>query len=54
MKARCVLLAVDHTGPFGYTVPALPVHRVPADGAGLGLVAVPPEATGEDAGLLVG
>ncbi|KUF15006.1 alpha-glucan family phosphorylase [Streptomyces silvensis] len=46
-------LGLDRTGPFGYTVRVLPAHRLLADGAELGLVAVPSEATGEDAGVLM-
>ncbi|MBM7172162.1 alpha-glucan family phosphorylase [Streptomyces sp. G44] len=46
-------LALDRTGSFGYTVRILPAHRLLADGAELGLVAVPSEATGEAAGLLM-
>ncbi|NDZ90285.1 glycosyltransferase family 1 protein, partial [Streptomyces sp. SID10115] len=47
-------LALDRTGPFGYTVRILPAHRLLAGGAAeLGLVAVPSEATGEEAGVLM-
>lgn len=46
-------LALDRTGPFGYTVRILPSHRLLASGAELGLVAVPSEATGEEAGVLM-
>ncbi|MDG4862324.1 DUF3417 domain-containing protein, partial [Streptomyces sp. T-3] len=46
-------LALDRTGPFGYTVRILPAHRLLAVGAELGLVAVPSEATGEAAGVLM-
>ncbi|MFP3987795.1 alpha-glucan family phosphorylase [Streptomyces sp. E11-3] len=46
-------LALDRTGPFGYTVRILPAHRLLASGAELGLVAVPSESTGEAAGVLM-
>ncbi|MFE7774607.1 alpha-glucan family phosphorylase [Streptomyces sp. NPDC057445] len=46
-------LALDRTGPFGYTVRVLPAHRLLASGAELGLVALPTEATGEGAGVLM-
>lgn len=46
-------LTFDRTGPFGYTVRILPSHRLLADGAEMGLVAVPPEASGEAAGVLM-
>ncbi|MGW5732664.1 MULTISPECIES: alpha-glucan family phosphorylase [Streptomyces] len=46
-------LALDRTGPFGYTVRILPAHRLLATGADLGLVAVPSEGTGEAAGVLL-
>ncbi|MGW7363421.1 alpha-glucan family phosphorylase [Streptomyces sp. NPDC054841] len=46
-------LALDRTGPFGYTVRVLPTHRLLASGADLGLVALPTEATGEGAGVLM-
>ncbi|WP_327353334.1 alpha-glucan family phosphorylase [Streptomyces sp. NBC_01304] len=46
-------LALDRTGPFGYTVRILPAHRLLAVGAELGLLAVPSEATGEAAGVLM-
>lgn len=46
-------LALDRTGPFGYTVRILPAHRLLASGAELGLVAVPAEGTGEAAGVLL-
>ncbi len=39
-------LALDRTGPYGYTVRVLPSHELLASGAELGLVAVPNEATG--------
>lgn len=43
-------LALDRTGPYGYTVRVLPSHPLLASGAELGLVAVPNAATGEDGG----
>ncbi|MFI9205500.1 alpha-glucan family phosphorylase [Streptomyces sp. NPDC053048] len=46
-------LTLDRTGPFGYTVRILPSHRLLANGTELGLVAVPSEATGEAAGVLM-
>ncbi|MFK4692319.1 starch phosphorylase [Streptomyces pristinaespiralis] len=46
-------LALDRTGPFGYTVRILPAHRLLPAGSDLGLVAVPTETTGEDAGVLM-
>ncbi|WP_369216173.1 alpha-glucan family phosphorylase [Streptomyces flavofungini] len=46
-------LALDRTGPFGYTVRILPAHRLLASGAELGLVALPSEGTGEEAGVLM-
>jgi starch phosphorylase len=46
-------LSLDRTGPFGYTVRILPTHRLLASGADLGLVALPTEATGEGAGVLM-
>ncbi|MEV3988944.1 glycosyltransferase family 1 protein [Streptomyces sp. NPDC049837] len=46
-------LTLDRTGPFGYTVRILPTHRLLAAGADLGLVALPTEATGEGAGVLM-
>ncbi|MFF8829988.1 alpha-glucan family phosphorylase [Streptomyces sp. NPDC015131] len=46
-------LTLDRTGPFGYTVRILPTHRLLAAGADLGLVAMPTEATGEGAGVLM-
>ncbi|MET7362470.1 alpha-glucan family phosphorylase [Streptomyces sp. NPDC005562] len=47
-------LALDRTGPFGYTVRILPAHRLLGGGAAeLGLVALPSEATGEEAGVLM-
>ncbi|MGP3925619.1 alpha-glucan family phosphorylase [Streptomyces sp. 8N616] len=46
-------MALNRTGPFGYTVRILPSHRLLASGAELGLVAVPSESTGEAAGVLM-
>ncbi|MFI1963739.1 alpha-glucan family phosphorylase [Streptomyces pathocidini] len=47
-------LALNRTGPFGYTVRILPAHRLLASGAELGLVAMPSEgAAGEAAGVLM-
>ncbi|MER7106718.1 alpha-glucan family phosphorylase [Streptomyces sp. NPDC000229] len=46
-------LTLDRTGPFGYTVRILPTHRLLAAGTDLGLVALPTEATGEGAGVLM-
>ncbi|KOT27615.1 glycogen phosphorylase [Streptomyces caelestis] len=46
-------LALDRTGPFGYTVRILPGHRLLASGAEMGLVAVPSEDVVEAAGLLM-
>jgi starch phosphorylase len=45
-------LALDRTGPFGYTVRILPAHRLLASGAEMGLIAVPAESAGMDSGLL--
>ncbi|MFD4141976.1 glycosyltransferase family 1 protein [Streptomyces sp. NPDC058572] len=46
-------LELERTGPFGYTVRILPSHRLIPAGADLGLVALPTETAGEDAGLLM-
>lgn len=46
-------LALDRTGPYGYTVRVLPTHPLLASSAELGLVALPTEATGEGAGVLM-
>ncbi|MFJ8941054.1 alpha-glucan family phosphorylase [Streptomyces sp. NPDC102365] len=46
-------LALDRTGPFGYTVRILPAHRLLASNAELGLVAVPAEELVEGAGVLM-
>ncbi len=45
-------LALDRTGPFGYTVRVLPSHPLMASAAELGLIAVPPETAGMTAGVL--
>ncbi|MFJ8201130.1 glycosyltransferase family 1 protein [Streptomyces sp. NPDC096152] len=46
-------LALDRTGPYGYTVRILPSHRLLASSSELGLLAVPSEETGEGAGVLM-
>ncbi|WFB07308.1 alpha-glucan family phosphorylase [Streptomyces sp. LX-29] len=46
-------LALDRTGPFGYTVRVLPAHRLLAEPAELGLVAEPFADSGEAAGMLM-
>ncbi|MGW1544805.1 glycosyltransferase family 1 protein [Streptomyces sp. NPDC002309] len=49
-------LALDRTGPYGYTVRILPAHRLLATGAELGLVEVPSEDVvegAEGAGVLL-
>ncbi|WNF29694.1 alpha-glucan family phosphorylase [Streptomyces sp. C11-1] len=46
-------LTLERTGPYGYTVRVLPAHGLLASGAELGLVALPTEATGEGAGVLM-
>jgi glycogen phosphorylase len=46
-------LALDRTGPFGYTVRILPAHRLLASGAEAGLVAVPSDDLAQAAGLLM-
>ncbi|SBU89604.1 starch phosphorylase [Streptomyces sp. MnatMP-M77] len=46
-------LALDRTGPYGYTVRVLPAHPLLASSAELGLVALPAEAVGEGAGVLL-
>ncbi|WP_030900059.1 alpha-glucan family phosphorylase [Streptomyces sp. NRRL F-5126] len=46
-------LSLDRTGPYGYTVRVLPSHVLLAGGVDLGLVALPTEAAGEHAGLLM-
>ncbi|MCU7822776.1 alpha-glucan family phosphorylase [Kitasatospora sp. DSM 101779] len=45
-------LALDRTGPFGYTVRVLPTHRLLASPAEPGLVAAPAESGGMDTGVL--
>ncbi|WP_405011517.1 alpha-glucan family phosphorylase [Kitasatospora sp. NBC_01539] len=45
-------LELGRTGPFGYTVRVLPAHHLLASTAELGLVALPPESAGMDAGVL--
>ncbi|MGY3679612.1 alpha-glucan family phosphorylase [Streptomyces sp. TE33382] len=46
-------LALDRTGPYGYTVRVLPAHPLLASSAELGLVALPTDATGEGGGVLM-
>ncbi|QKV92471.1 alpha-glucan family phosphorylase [Streptomyces sp. NA02950] len=46
-------LALDRTGPFGYTVRVLPAHRLLADPAEPGLVAWPSQDTAEESGVLL-
>lgn len=46
-------LALDRTGPFGYTVRILPTHPLLASPAELGLTALPSESTSEAAGVLM-
>jgi len=46
-------LALDRTGPYGYTVRVLPSHPLLASGAELGLVAVPNAATVDGGGVLL-
>lgn len=46
-------LALDRTGPFGYTVRILPAHRLLASGAEPGLVAVPSDELAQAAGMLM-
>ncbi|MEU9621653.1 MULTISPECIES: alpha-glucan family phosphorylase [unclassified Streptomyces] len=46
-------LALDRTGPYGYTVRVLPAHPLLATGAELGLVALPAESARDGAGLLM-
>jgi glycogen phosphorylase len=45
-------LELCRTGPFGYTVRVLPAHPRLASPAELGLVALPAESAGMDAGML--
>ncbi|MGW7823254.1 glycosyltransferase family 1 protein [Streptomyces puniciscabiei] len=46
-------LALDRTGPYGYTVRILPAHRLLSSAAEMGLVAVPSEEGVEGAGVLL-
>ncbi|MFE6663817.1 alpha-glucan family phosphorylase [Streptomyces sp. NPDC057697] len=46
-------LVLDRTGPYGYTVRVLPAHPLLVSGAELGLVALPADAVGDGAGLLM-
>ncbi|MFF0205307.1 alpha-glucan family phosphorylase [Streptomyces sp. NPDC005017] len=46
-------LALDRTGPFGYTVRILPSHRLLASSAEPGLMATPSEDVVEGAGVLL-
>ncbi|MFG2217513.1 alpha-glucan family phosphorylase [Streptomyces sp. NPDC048685] len=46
-------LALDRTGPYGYTVRVLPAHPLLATGAEPGLVALPAEAAVDGAGVLM-
>ncbi|MEU6046574.1 alpha-glucan family phosphorylase [Streptomyces griseus] len=46
-------LALDRTGPYGYTVRVLPAHPLLATSAEMGLVALPAEAAGGGAGVLL-
>ncbi|WP_335937476.1 alpha-glucan family phosphorylase [Streptomyces sp. PTD5-9] len=46
-------LPLDRTGPYGCTVRVLPAHPLLATAAELGLVALPTEAAGDGAGLLL-
>ncbi|MDK0522314.1 alpha-glucan family phosphorylase [Streptomyces sp. ML-6] len=46
-------LALDRTGPYGYTVRVLPAHPLLATGAELGLVALPAQTAGDGAGVLM-
>ncbi|MFF1834689.1 alpha-glucan family phosphorylase [Streptomyces sp. NPDC058231] len=46
-------LALDRTGPYGYTVRVLPAHPLLATSAELGLVALPTESMGDGAGMLM-
>ncbi|MFJ5222198.1 alpha-glucan family phosphorylase [Streptomyces sp. NPDC088400] len=46
-------LALDRTGPYGYTVRVLPAHPLLPTGVDLGLVTLPTEMTGEGAGVLM-
>ncbi|GCD95099.1 alpha-glucan family phosphorylase [Embleya hyalina] len=44
-------LALDRTGPFGYTVRVMPTHPLLAGPAELGLIAIPPESEGFAEGI---
>lgn len=44
-------LALDRTGPFGYTVRVMPTHPLLAGPAELGLIAAPPESEGFAEGI---
>ncbi|MFD0317381.1 glycosyltransferase family 1 protein [Streptomyces flavalbus] len=46
-------LALDRTGPYGYTVRILPAHRLLASPTEVGLVTVPSEEVAEGAGVLM-
>ncbi|HEY9372380.1 alpha-glucan family phosphorylase [Streptomyces sp.] len=46
-------LVLDRTGPFGCTVRVLPSHPLLPSATDLGLTALPTEATGEGAGVLL-
>ncbi|MEV6125625.1 alpha-glucan family phosphorylase [Streptomyces violaceusniger] len=46
-------LALDRTGPFGYTVRILPTHHLLASAAELGLTALPGDSMTEAAGVLM-
>ncbi|MFF7358459.1 alpha-glucan family phosphorylase [Streptomyces filipinensis] len=46
-------LALDRTGPYGYTVRILPAHRLLASAAELGLLTVPSEEVVEGSGVLL-
>ncbi|MQY39537.1 Glycogen phosphorylase [Streptomyces sp. RB17] len=46
-------LALDRTGPYGYTVRILPTHRLLASSAEMGLLAVPSVEGAEGAGVLL-
>jgi glycogen phosphorylase len=45
-------LELSRNGPFGYTVRVLPANPLLASTAEVGLIAVPPESAGMDAGML--
>ncbi|MFC9925314.1 glycosyltransferase family 1 protein [Streptomyces sp. NPDC127190] len=46
-------LALDRTGPYGYTVRILPTHRLLAASAEMGLMTVPSEEVVEGAGVVL-